>query len=264
MTVGISTVCQGGHSVIVASDRMITDRRIPIEYESTAPKFSPFELDELPFVFASAGSALTPGTLTKTVAENIEDAGSIEDIARIVKLSFLAIRREKYEDTVLQPRGFDLNEFYEQGIFDSNRGRELDQRIDQFSLNLKIIVAGVDQTGAHTFRIVDPQDQEVSGVMESFDELGFDAIGSGANLARDALTSWYDRDLDIDEALYVTVSALERASQAPGVGDEADAVIITPDGMETVDESLLNAYRQEVTQETSGLSIPDDLPDLDG
>ncbi|SEP25230.1 hypothetical protein SAMN04487948_12710 [Halogranum amylolyticum] len=199
---------------------MVTDTEIPIEFESSRPKFSGYGNEDVQVLFSSAGDALIPDRIEKHLKTNQEDLRSVQHAATVVRDKYVRIKQEKFEDAILRPRGISLSQFYREGLHNSGRGKEWDRLFSQHSLNLDIMITGVGPSGARTFRVSDSD--EIGGLVESFDGLGFDAVGTGASLARDTLTGRYSEGLQISEALYVVYAALRNASQAPGVGREFD------------------------------------------
>ena len=85
MTVCIGAICEDGNTAIVASDRMVTARRPPIQFEHPKPKIyslSPY------CVVLSAGNALKPIEVTTKSGLVIAEKGKpppVGEISEIVK-----------------------------------------------------------------------------------------------------------------------------------------------------------------------------------
>ncbi len=260
MTVCISVLCKQEDKTIVASDRMVTDRGIPIEFESSESKFRSYENDEVKFVFTSAGSALLPERFKRAFKSNLDSLQTVHQAANLAKNAHIEAKRAKFEEIILAPRGITIQEFYNKGMHNTERGEEWDRLLSDFSLDIDIILAGVDQTGAHSFRITGGGD--ISGLMESFNDLGFDAIGSGNSLARDSLTSRYRADHSTGEALYVTYAALSNASQAPGVGNQYDIAVVDSSGVQSLQDEVIEHLADLYEENESAATIPDEIDDL--
>lgn len=265
MTICISILCPEDNAVVVGADRMITDHGIPIEFEASTPKFSThWNGDDVSLIFASAGSALSPSTVRKQLDFNMSEIGSFREAVNTVKQAYLQIKKRKFEESVLAPRGISLDEFYSSKMPETSQGQEWDRMYSEFTLELQIILAGVDGRGAHTFRVSDGG--EYAGLVESFNGLGFDAIGSGSSLARDTLTSRYEHDFSVEHALYVMYSALENASQAPGVGRNFDiAVIRRSENIRQLSQEEMGELGRLFQENEEPRSVPDDISEiLDG
>jgi len=233
---------------------MITDRGIPIEFESPNPKFETFKTDNLAFAFSSAGSALTPGTIKRRINSNLEDDSSMNDVVSTVKNSYLYLKKKKFAEEFLEPRGLSFDDFYERGLHNEGRGKEWDRAYSDFSLNLDITLTGVDDSGEWTYRVSDGD--EFAGLTESFGELGFDAVGTGASLARDTLTSRYSTDLSELQGLYILYTALQNASQAPGVGRNYDIAVISDKEVQILTESEKGKLNQAHFDAENGRNTP--------
>jgi len=95
-----------------------------------------------------------------------------------------------------------LEDFYggAQKALDPNISLRLDREFEDTGLDLQILVAGVDQTGAHLYVISN------SGTSQCFDALGFCGIGSGYPHAMSTLIfNNYDRRLDLKRAVYLSL-----------------------------------------------------------
>lgn len=256
MTICVSIICEEENAIIVGADRMITDHGIPIEFESSTTKYSQFWTDELGFIFASAGSALTPDRIDSKIKTDVEEYNSIMEIVEDTKDIYIDMKRTKFEEEILEQRGLTLDEFYQSDLRDSSIGRNWDQIYGEFNLSLDIILAGVDSSGPHTYRISDTD--EYNGLVESFAGLGFDAVGTGASLARDILTSRFSRDLTIDEGLYVMYTALNNASQAPGVGKNFDMTVIRAnEAPKQIEQETITQLEKIYYDNEEAVPIPD-------
>ena len=105
----------------------------------------------------------------------------------------------------------------------------IDHQIINTSFNLDIIIAGVDDDGAHLYGIRDP------GVADCFDSLGFHAIGIGALHALSTLALTYDPNVKQEDMVKRIHSIKKSTEVAPGVGEMTDISIITENGIEDVD-----------------------------
>lgn len=256
MTICVSVLCKNNQAVVVGTDRMITDRGIPIEFEASESKYSMYKNEDIGIVFASAGSALSPSSFHGVLERNIGEIESIEEAVDLVKRTYIKTKQKKFEESVLSPRGISLEQFYNEGMHNSGRGEEWDRMYNKFSLDLDIILAAKGNQKAYSYRVSDSG--EFSGLVESFAGLGFDAVGTGASLARDTLTSRYSTDLSVKQALYVLYTALENASQAPGVGREFDIAVID-DSLMSVNEETKVSLQTIYNENEKSNPYPEDI-----
>jgi len=228
MTICISLLCENDEVALIGADRMVTDRGLPIEFETSDSKYEQYRSEQVEFAISSAGVALPPSTIHRAVSSSVDEIETLLQAVKLVKKTYINIKQKKFEEEFLEQRGISFEEFYDSGMHNSGRGETWDKFYSDFELNLDIIVSGLDQRGANTYRVSDGG--AFDGLTESFESIGFDAIGSGSNLARDTLTSRYSRDLSVEEGLYVLYAALQNSSQAPGVGSEFDITVIDSSG----------------------------------
>jgi hypothetical protein len=115
-----------------------------------------------------------------------------------------------------------IKQFYEmqQQLHDAVVMR-LTDKMEKYSIDLHILVVGVDSEGAHIYHISDP------GTAMPFDALGFCCIGTGQRHA-DVTFAYrrYTPSLPLKKALFIAYEAKKRAEMAGGVGKSTDIAII--------------------------------------
>jgi hypothetical protein len=100
--------------------------------------------------------------------------------------------------------------------------QELTDRLTSFYIDSVAIIAGIDQTGAHLYRIENP------GVKHCYDTPFFVAAGVGEALATTQfMVEKFDKTWDAASALWLTFTAKARAELAGGVGTQTDVVAVT-------------------------------------
>lgn len=224
MTVCIGTLCENRHCVILAADRMVTSG-LAIEFEHpVSNKITKLSENCLAL---TAGNALVYTELFNAVchATSNKRFTSVEEFVEAIKEMYQALRRKQIEERFLMPRSFrNFQEFYQaQPVVSESIVFMIQQEIERFNYGLDILVGGVTGDAAHLYNISDP------GTSQCYDSLGFQAIGSGMNLALSSLIgSGCHQDLSLAEALLTTVSAKMHAENAPGVGRRTDVSLIRP------------------------------------
>lgn len=210
-------------------------------------------------ILMTAGSALLPSEFIyniriacsrRSTSSNATAAGSqksifdyvrVRDILGAVKEGFLRLRRRVIEERFLQK--YDLKwEDYVNSIKSPAGPSPLTRiiaEIEEFRLELQAIIAGVDEEGPHIYVIEDP------GIMNSFNDIGYAAIGSGAYHAlRSFIENNYSIDMPLWKALYIIFEAKKYAESAPGVGTFTDAVVVGKEGVYILKEEHIHKLKE--------------------
>jgi len=225
MTICIGAICERGSSLILASDTMITNATLSIQFEHKTRKMT--SLSDL-CIALTAGDALAYTELFNAVQSEIARLRepSIGEIVSKIKECYQAIRELEIKERILNPRGFaDFQDFYRaQNLLVSDVALSIQMQIDSYDYGLDILVAGISQDVAHIYGIFDP------GTSKCFDSIGFHAIGSGLSHAVNTLiVRGHHQEMPMKEAFIVTYEAKKMAEKAPGVGNNiTDICIMTP------------------------------------
>jgi hypothetical protein len=248
MTICIAAICDHNNAVVVASDKMITNRYLGLEYEQPDPKFEP--LSEL-CVGLTSGNGLAHTELFRACRQYIYQLKSpqIELITNTVLDQYVYLRKKGAEAYILQPRGLTMDQFYEGAFINKIPGKiagEIDNLICEFEYDLSVLIAGVDSSGAHIYGINNP------GVVNCFDGLGHAVLGSGEHHATYSLVgSNQSIHLGLNETVLMVYEAKKRAEMAPGVGQAVAMAIVTRNGIKHLDEfqvcQLEEIYTQKMT-----------------
>jgi hypothetical protein len=230
ITVCIAAVCNIGHDgpvcVIAAADRMITIG--DIEYEPAQTKTVFFASGT---VGLFAGDMQLHAAVVPKVHERIKEALAEDphniDVCQIADFyaeEFAYYRRSLAEREVLVPRGLNFDRFLaRQATMSHYQVEQLDSRLASYHIGSTAIIAGIDPTGAHIFKIVDP------GVSMCFDTPFFACAGSGEALATTQfMVGKFDKTWSFAKALWLTFSAKAKAEMSGGVGSQTDVVVIAP------------------------------------
>jgi 20S proteasome alpha/beta subunit len=231
MTVCVAAVCNIGPDrptfVVAASDRMITIG--DIEYEPEQTKAVEFGTSTVGLLAGDmqVHAAIVPKTLVRLrqlVADRHPHRLTVEEIAETYAKEFAYYRRTLAEREILMPRGWDFERFARlQTTLPHYQVQELDARLVAHGLAASAIIAGLDHTGAHLYKVRDP------GVAESFNTPFFACIGSGSDIATTQfMLAKYEKRWSLSKALWLTFSAKARAEVAGGVGPQTDLIVIGP------------------------------------
>lgn len=259
MTVCLAALCTDGEEqvAVVAADRMVTIAGF-IEFEHGVPKMAhPSEHA----VVMIAGDTLVGTRLAREVAGSLDGAEprTIE-IAQQLAMKYRQVRDEALEQQVLVPRALTLQAFYgAHQSFNPQLAMLVDQAMTQTSLNVELLLAGVDQGGAHIFSVHNP------GTELQHDVISYAAIGSGAIHALQSMIGFgHTSAAGFPETIFRVYASKRRSEVAPGVGQETDIAIVRTSGVTWLDQAsqtqLASVY--STYQETAASNLRTSLSDL--
>jgi len=222
MTVCIAAICDQGESVVVASDTMVTNPGLSIEFEHNASKISQLSRT---CVAMTAGDALAYTELFDEVGDGLSPlrSPSVRQIVELIKECYCEVRQKDIRERILRPRGIDdIDHFHKmQPHLHPEFLFGVQGYIDQSDYGLEIIVTGGGQD-SHIFGVINP------GTSQCFDAIGFHAIGSGSPHALNSLIArGCCSEKSIYEALIIVYEAKKLAEKAPGVGLVTDMGVLT-------------------------------------
>jgi hypothetical protein len=227
MTVCIAALCDDddGPRAVVAADRMVTLGTF-IEFEHAVSKMAPASPYALAMV---SGDTLVGTRIAETVAQGVSGTSSppIADIATALAGEFNNARQAQLEEQFLVPRGLDLQSYYgahaalQQGIV-----AMVDNQMAQFNLGVELLLAGIDQTGAHIHTVQNP-----GGSDRLWDQIGYTAVGSGAIHALQSMIGFgHSGAAAYHQTVFRVYASKRRAEVAPGVGKDTDMAVVSAGG----------------------------------
>jgi len=231
MTICIAAVCDRARACVVAADREITvGFPINIGFEHHERKI---EALSNTCVVLSAGNALVAEeVISRTKRGAVDD--DVSHACAAVREVYMGVHMERAEQVILRPRGITLKEFKEFGAQRIPLAiyQQMDQLFFNFTLNTEFLIAGVDASGGH-IGWVHYHGVQGGGWLESFDKLGYQAIGTGGSHANILLSlTGQHRELSVPETVFNVYAAKVNAEVAPGVGPSTDMAVITESGTE--------------------------------
>ncbi len=228
MTICIAAICQQGSSLVLASDSMLTNAALSIQFEHPTKKMTRLAESS---VALTAGDALAHTELFDMVQVEIAGLKAPTVIAMVdkIKTCYQFIREREIAETILIPRGFrSFADFYRgHSILNPEIVFMIQSEIDRYDYGLHILVAGMSEGIAHIYGISDP------GASNCFDAIGFNAIGSGLPHAINTLIArGCNQGVSLEECLLIVYEAKKMAEKAPGVGANiTDICIMNPQGI---------------------------------
>ena len=228
MTVGIAAICEDGKSVVMAADRRVSfDHR-------TASLYHDSDKRKILRISRQSAIAVTGGiTEANVVFEKLPSAvmlhelTTIDQIAQGLRRCCQDIRKEQVEHAItMKFLGIGLDAFSKRAMKNptSPIAGEVFNTIKQFSFNLLMLLAGVDDAKAHLYTIDDSS-------ITSFQSPGFVAIGSGSVQAMIELSRRKHHTKNtLNETLIDVYSAKREAEFAGGVGPTTDMIVFRVGG----------------------------------
>ena len=148
----------------------------------------------------------------------------VEEIAEFYAEEFAKYRRARAERQYLTPLNLSVDEFLiKQQNMLQDIAFDLTNKMLHAGISSEAIIAGIDQTGAHIFKIHDP------GLATCFDTPFFAASGIGENHATSQfMLAKFEKRWSVEKTIFLTYTAKTRAEAAAGVGKQTDMVLIRP------------------------------------
>ena len=233
MTICLGALCDDGKRVVVAADRMITFG--DSEFEQDVMKIVPITSS---CALLSSGSALTKVDLIRDVKNDLHDLlnPNVGQVVASLKKKYVERRCRRAEELHLQPLGLDLEQFVKnQGKLADGLASRLTREIENESLGVWFLVAGVDSEGGHLYLVKDP------GVSHCYDVVGFLTTGSGEHHADISfIRASYSPSVSLKRAVFLVYQAKRDAEMAPGVGARyTDVGIIDANGIRFLSNEVL-------------------------
>src|SRR5260370_30252024 len=152
MTICIAATCESASGLVLASDTMITNEFLSINFEHQGRKMTALSGS---CIALTAGDALAYTELFNQVElqiSRLKDC-SVMEIVEAIKKCYQEIRRQEISEKVLVPRGFeDLMEFHKaQHHLHPEIVLTVQHEIDRYDYGLQILVAGLSGRSAHIY-----------------------------------------------------------------------------------------------------------------
>jgi len=222
MTVCIAALCDNGQGCVLTSDQMTT-AHFPLGYE-----FESDEIEKIVNIVEGAhvlisGDVLFANEVIEAARQQFRDraAQGIGDVAEAVRASYQGIRKQRIVRNELEPRGLDLNSYYQaQQRLLMPIVQMIDRAFKEYNPRVEFIVSGKDSSGCHIFTVQNPGDTMCH------DPIGFAAIGSGGpHAVYSLIASKYRKSLDQGRVRRLVQLAKTRSEVAPGVGRGTKTVV---------------------------------------
>jgi 20S proteasome alpha/beta subunit len=239
MTVCIGVICENGKAIIAIADKMITASHLDIEFEHPSMKLT--RLGDSCMIM-TGGTVPHQTDILRRLKKKINSHVKmpIPEIVQAAIDEFQQERLNRIENAILRPRGYTL-EWYNanQAILDETLVLKIDGMMEDFELELVMLIAGIDEDGGHLYVIYNP------GEAAPLTDIGYAVIGVGEKHAESTLIMHnYSISTPLNKATYIAYEAKKIAEKAPGVGEETDILIIDQYGIHQMNKDTLEQLSQ--------------------
>jgi hypothetical protein len=254
VTVCIAALCEG-NIIVLAADRMITAADIEFEPLVEPPRIPVGKIVPLTtsivamtagdVPFQSEAIVQVHRTVFRRVSEEPTNWWNVKDVVDLYVDFYNRDRQRRIRETILSPFELDQNTFISrQREMSEFFVRSISNQIAGFEMpDVATIVAGVDDSGAHVYRLY-------GGEAESCDSIGFASVGIGARHANSQfMLARHHRQRSFAETLLLTFVAKKRSEVAPGVGQQTEMVTMGPQR-----GTLFHLQRHEVMNRLEALN----------
>jgi hypothetical protein len=259
VTVCIGAICDGGKSIVVAADRMMTyGSPMNLQVEAAVRKIIPLSNNSVLLFSGSVpdGEAVANGT--KALMQGGGNVG-LKQITEFAARIYQETKKKRVEDQILRPlMGIDFGQF-QQMVTQSASSQVLAQllgMISQHNLMLDIMLAGIDEGVGHLGIVTHP------GMALPMDTVGTSAIGSGGlhasvrlNLGRQT------REINLAETIFAVYEAKRASEVAPGVGKVTDIAVLNGKGVSFIGDDVFKVL-DSIERQKPSLSA-DELREID-
>lgn len=230
-----------GSGIIAASDRMLSDGGLGIEYESS--RWKALMLGTNHMVFVAGELTFNSLALSRLVEGfDIEAKSTTRDIAEAYGNIVSQCAFERAAKRIVEPLGIAADRWRSNDLRWQEIGLPegvLTQVLDQLQserVDCEAMIIGCDDRAAHIFRV------DNRGIVTLHDDIGFVSIGSGGIHASGYyMQAPYSHMIGYHQALILTYFGKKRAEVAPGVGRLTNMFLITGDGASEVSQIELEA-----------------------
>ncbi len=226
VTVCVAALCNGGNTILGASDEMITSGDIQFE-----PLLSKVWKVNNSIALMVAGDVGLHADLWAFLMEamqsrrqgNADQQWRVRDVARMYLDAVTSMHADRAERDLLLPLGLTLSSFFsKQKEMLPEFARLLAERIQRYPMiDASAIVVGTDNTGCHIYVVED-------GELTCKDAIGFAAIGAGFwHSNSHFMFAKHTKFEPGHRTALRTYAAKKRAEVAPGIGKNTDMFSIS-------------------------------------
>src|SRR6185437_15034485 len=228
VTICIATIAEADESpkIVFAADRLVSGQ---VQFEHGNPKI--YELRKNCLLML-AGNPLKGSLIISSVVEQINKKSvPLKELANKVSIETRLLRNKTVEEQLLYPRSLTLEKFYSQiKQFPEWFADSIDDQLQEDPYQIDFLLFGIENDVPHLYQI------RTNGEVNSYDSLGFAAIGIGAGQSIAELGRYqYGSNISLSQAINLTYLAKKEADRVSGVGKETDLEILYTNTSKEVD-----------------------------
>ena len=227
-----------GPAIIAASDRMLTDEGLGIQYEGSRRKAGIVAKNHIILV---SGPFVVHSELLQRLTAALEDkpTATTFEIATIYARLMREYTREQASHLYLEPLPAELRERFvsNQRSLDPALVADLANQMQGHELkgDPEAIIAGCDGKSAHLYRV------SAAGLVTCHDDIGFVSIGNGGiHASGHFMLEGHNHGVWYFNALFSAFAAKKRSEVAPGVGPLTDMFLVTRDSRMKIPQSIID------------------------
>lgn len=227
-----------GRAIITASDRLLTDGGLGIEYEASRWKTAIIQNQTMILV---AGDLTFHSEVLDLVGRKFADGPPVNalQVANELGLTFENVRRSRAAKRYLAPLGMSERAFFPEHTGNPDLLIDLSNKMQEFRIDVEAIVVGCEENLTGLFRI------DEWGTVTNHADIGFVSIGiGGIHSSAQFMLEPYTHSNAYYPALVSTFLAKKRAEVAPGVGTATDMFVVTRAGVTKIPDEVVSALER--------------------
>ena len=262
MTVGIGVICDNGNAIVMAADRLCTVGEASLVSDGSVRKL----VQLAPQIMLTVTGTLQDGEYASERLRHVSDLlslQSVHQVARRLQRACAHIRERQIEDRIIRPHlGISFRQFSNDCLNKATTPviSDVFAKISAHKFVTELLVAGMDDSGPHLYLV------GANGI-NSYEGLGYMAIGIGATLATVSLASYKQgcHSWTIADAIY-RVYAAKRVSQSTNlVGEHTDMMLLLKGkGPEYLSPELVESLGRIYASKSPPGLTPDELAQISG
>ena len=221
MTICIAALANKEKSVVLASDKMVSQHMPLMEYEHTVEKI--VRINEHFYVLI-AGVVNHAVAILDCARSEIRENSGYDEKFEIMKKVYIEYRDQRIVDEILRPQGIhSIDDFQSKHqILLPNISSSVQHLIAQVNLGITLILVALDQ---HQQRC---HIRVLSHPGHLFRPLEYASIGTGdMHAAQSLIGARYQKEKELEVVTYLVYEAKRRAEVAPGVGSLTEMIVLS-------------------------------------
>jgi 20S proteasome alpha/beta subunit len=227
MTVGIGAICESGNAIVMAADRLSTVGEASLVVDHGNVKLVQLSPQMMVTITGTLQEAEYVSERLRHVS-SLLSLQSVHQVAKRLKRACAHIRDKQIEDRIIRPNlGISFTDFSKACLNNATTPiiSDIFNRIGAHKFQLELLLSGMDDSGSHLYLIG-------SMGINSYEGMGYVAVGIGATLATVSLTKYGGncRAWSLPDAVYRTYEAKRESEGTNLVGAMTDMMVLRKGG----------------------------------